>query len=177
MSAAPHTAATMVKTSSMVTSLPEAVASTQETITKVLCVKISGSPDALTMMGENSATWSVVDGRQSQVFGPSTTGHADMGAEQIGNMVDLNSDMKASVKQIRVLSMDNGFYAHLGINLSGLPRNEHVDTGESYTFTALPNSSITTPFVVYQAGAMQNDAAVWRSVLSLCVVSLILETK
>lgn len=151
MSAAPHTAANMVKTELAIPGATELVPSAGKMMSKVLCIKIAGSMDALAMRGPNSAIWQAVDGRHQQVFG---------GIETSGELIDGNK--KLCIHEAEVLQYKNTFPTHIGTNISGLPRNEVTDTGECYTMTFLPNSSGQTPYMLYQAGALQNEATAWR---------------
>lgn len=36
------------------------------------------------------------------------------------------------------------------------------DTGDRYTFTTIPNTSVNTPTKLYEAGECQTQAAEWR---------------
>ena len=56
----------------------------------------------------------------------------------------------------------NSFPVPLGVSISCLPHNEVCDTGERYTFTTIPNTTVNSPSVVYEVGTCQTQAAEWR---------------
>lgn len=60
------------------------------------------------------------------------------------------------------MQMQNNFPIPLGVTINCLPRNEVVDTGDRYTFTTIPDSSVNVPFTLYEAGQSHQQAMEWR---------------
>lgn len=65
-------------------------------------------------------------------------------------------------RQATLLQCHNNFGVPLGVTINCLPKNEVIDTGDRYTFTTIPNTSINTPFTLYEAGESHQQAMEWR---------------
>lgn len=119
-------------------------------------------------MGPNSATWKPVDGKQASIFGADDEmASAETSSSAGGNVgVDLNSTLaslkNATITKATILQSYNTFPVPLGVTVSCLPTNEVCDTGDRYTFTTIPNTSVNTPTKLYEAGECQTQAAEWR---------------
>lgn len=132
---------------------------------------------AFSIMGQNAATWKPVEGKHASIFGmhdragmssSSTSSGVD---DNVGsNSMLLNADLAAATNALRnvtitkatLLQCHNNFGVPLGVTINCLPKNEVIDTGDRYTFTTIPNTSINTPFTLYEAGESQQQAAEWR---------------
>jgi hypothetical protein len=126
-------------------------------------------------MGQNAATWKPVDGKAASIFGiQDTVGMSPSTADSIsggagGNMM-LNADLAAATNALRnvtitkatLLQTQNTFELPMGVTVSCLPRNEVVDTGDRYTFTTIPNTTVNTPSTLYEAGESHQQAMEWR---------------
>lgn len=69
----------------------------------------------------------------------------------------------ATITGATVLQSYSTFPVALGVSISCLPKNEVVETGEKYTFTTLPNTSINHPYVLYEAAEEHEEARRWTA--------------
>lgn len=74
----------------------------------------------------------------------------------------LNSLKNATITKATILQSYNTFPVPLGVTISCLPTNEVCDTGDRYTLTTIPNTSVNVPTKLYEAGECQTQAAEWR---------------
>lgn len=147
------------------------VATTERCQTTVL-VEIKGSPSGFGQLGNEAASWRIVDGKHSQVFGPNGSGH--VGTAAPGTDPSVHSELAAntsSMKRANILSADllqyqSSFPFPLGVTVSCLPKTECVDTGERYTFTTLPNTAVTTCQSLFKAGPEKMEANEWNKTYS-----------
>lgn len=134
--------------------------------------------NAFSVMGPNAACWKPVDGKHASIFGiddgfgaggadgTATSSSADGGA---GGSMLLNADLAAATNALRnvtitkatLLQCYNNFGVPLGVTVSCLPRNEAIDTGDRYTFTTIPNTSVNSPAMLYEAGETHAQAMDW----------------
>lgn len=139
----------------------------------VIQAEISGSINDFTRMGPGAATWKPVDGKHASIFGNRSFGNSmdvTNSDNNTGSSMMLNADLthatntlqNVSILSAELLQYYNNFPTPLGINVSCLPKNEVVDTGDRYTFTTVPNTSVSVPSVLYTAGDSQTQAALWR---------------
>lgn len=131
--------------------------------------------NAFSVMGPNAATWKPVEGKTASIFGmEDTIGSSASGADgdaTTSSSMMLNADLAAANNSLRnvtitkatLLQSYNTFGVPLGVTINCLPRNEVVDTGDKYTFTTIPNSSVNTPFSLYEAGESHKQAMEWRT--------------
>jgi hypothetical protein len=135
-------------------SIPETNLSTPMRFTKRFNVQITGTLANFDAEGPSVAQWRPVEGQHVKIF-------TNASAEQ-----DLGSAMKVLqstwLVNARVLEHKNSFPVPLGVNLSCIKGLEHVDTGEGYTFTALPMTHNPTPLVVFEADASAQTSQEWR---------------
>ena len=129
-------------------------------------------------MGQTAATWKPVEGKHAAIFGmQDVSGTSSCSPDDMlsseggggGNML-LNADLAAANNALRnvtitkatLLQCHNTFGVPLGVTINCLPRNEVVDTGDRYTFTTIPNTSMNIPYVLYEAGESHQQAMEWR---------------
>ena len=124
--------------------------------TKRFNVQITGTMANFEAEGPSTAQWRPVDGQHVKIF------------TNASNEQDLNSATKVLqstwLVNARVLEHKNTFPVPLGINVSCIKGQEHVDTGEAYTFTALPNTHNPTPLVIFEADASAQTSQEWRRI-------------
>lgn len=155
-------------------------------MSKILAIEIKGTLSGFSAMGPTAATWKPVDGKHMNIFGiddgfsGASTGssagemHGAGGAGGVdvsggGSMV-LNSSLDAAMTSLKnatitkatILQSHNTFPVPLGVTINCLPCNEVCDTGDKYTFTTIPNTSVNVPIKLYEAGQCQTQAAEWR---------------
>lgn len=94
---------------------------------------------------------------QASIFGADDDSHmsSDLGST-------LNSLKNATITKATILQSYNTFPVPLGVTISCLPTNEVCDTGDRYTLTTIPNTSVNIPTKLYEAGECQTQAAEWR---------------
>jgi hypothetical protein len=129
-------------------------ASTPLRFTKRFNVQITGTMANFEAEGPSTAQWRPVEGQHVKIF---TNASADQ---------DLGAAIKVLqstwlVKAI-VLEQKNSFPVPLGINVSCIKGQEHVDTGECYTFTSLPMTHNPTPLTIFEADASAQTSQEWR---------------
>jgi hypothetical protein len=135
--------------------------------------------NAFSVMGPNAASWKPVTGKVASIFGVddsfggiSTGSDAGNGSSSLpgsGGSMLLNADLAAATNALRnvtitkatLLQSYNTFGVPLGVTISCLPKNEVVDTGDKYTFTTIPNTSVNTPSTLYEAGETHVQAMDW----------------
>jgi hypothetical protein len=128
--------------------------------------------NAFSMMGPNAATWKPVEGKHASIFGTEDSIGVDdaTSSNSTSSSMMLNADLAAATNSLRnvtitkatLLQSYNTFGVPLGVSINCLPRNEVVDTGDKYTFTTIPNTSVNTPFALYEAGECHKQAMEWR---------------
>lgn len=128
-------------------------------VKRVLNIQISGSLNKLSQNGESACRWKAVDGKQTHIFG--IENHDGTGG--LDAVTASNSLRGANIISARLLESKNDYPFSVGITVSCLPRDEMVDTGERYTYTALANSSVHTPYTLYEADARTQDSQKWRN--------------
>ena len=143
--------ATATPSSSAISDTP---VSTPMRFTKRFNVQITGTMANFEAEGPSVAQWRPVEGQHVKIF-------TNASAEQ-----DLGSAMKVLqstwLVNAKVLEHKNSFPVPLGVNLSCIKGLEHVDTGEGYTFTALPMTHNPTPLVIFEADASAQTSQEWR---------------
>jgi len=122
--------------------------------TKRFNVQITGTLANFDAEGPSVAQWRPVEGQHVKIF-TNASAEQDLGSAQ----KVLQSTWLVSA---RVLEHKNSFPVPLGVNLSCIKGQEHVDTGEGYTFTALPMTHNPTPLVVFEADASAQTSQEWR---------------
>lgn len=134
--------------------LSETPVSTSMRFTKRFNVQITGTLANFDAEGPSVAQWRPVEGQHVKIF-TNASAEQDLGSAQ----KVLQSTWLVSA---RVLEHKNSFPVPLGVNLSCIKGQEHVDTGEGYTFTALPMTHNPTPLVVFEADASAQTSQEWR---------------
>lgn len=131
-------------------------------MSKVLSVEIKGTLASFSAMGPTAAMWAPVEGKHASVLGATDS---DISGGVVGSQ-DLNATLaslkNATILKATVLQSYNTFPVPLGVTVSCLPTNEVCDTGDRYTFTTIPNTSVNVPTKLYEAGECQTQAAEWR---------------
>ena len=110
--------------------------------------------------GPSVAEWRPVEGQHVKMF-------TNASAEQ-----DLGSATKILqntwLLSARVIEHKNTFPIPLGINVSCIHGQEHIDTGENYTFTALPMTHNPTPLSIFEADASAQTSALSSVPIARC---------
>jgi len=128
--------------------------STPMRFTKRFNIQITGTMANFEAEGPSVAQWRPVDGQHVKIF-------TNASAEQ-----DLGSAMKVLqstwLVNARILEHKNSFPVPLGVNVSCIKPQEHIDTGEGYTFTVLPQTHNPTPLIIFEADASAQTSQEWR---------------
>jgi len=127
------------------------------TLKRVLNVNVTGSLTKLSQNGETATSWKPIDGKQVHMFGENS--HEDA---NIDPSCATNALKGATIVSARLLETRNEYPFTLGVTVSCLPRNEIVDTGDKYTYTALPKSSVSSPYTLFEADSRTQDSQNWR---------------
>jgi len=129
-------------------------ASTPMRFTKRFNVQITGTMANFDAEGPSTAQWRPLEGQHLRIF---TNASAD---NDVGSSIKvLQSTWLVNAK---ILEHKNTFPVPLGINVSCIKGQEHVDTGDAFTFTALPMTHNPTPLVVFEADATAQTSQEWR---------------
>ena len=137
-------------------------------LSKVLHVEIKGTLNGFSAMGPTAATWKPVEGKHISIFGvndlsAATEGEVDGSAMMNAGLTAATNSLKnVTITKATVLQSHNTFPVPLGVNVSCLPKNEICDTGDRYTFTTIPCTTVNTPAHLYEAGESQSQASEWR---------------
>jgi hypothetical protein len=133
---------------------PPANLSTPMRFTKRFNIQITGTMANFEAEGPSIAQWRPVEGQHVKIF---TNASAE---------TDLGSAMKVLqstwLVNARILEHKNSFPVPLGVNVSCIKGLEHVDTGEGYTFTVLPQTHNPTPLTIFEADASAQTSQEWR---------------
>lgn len=127
-------------------------------VTRVVNVSICASLEELSNGGAGRAKWAPVEGKQVQVFG--LDAHNELG---IDNGHALNTLRAATITNATLRESSSTFPVPLGVNVSCLPKNEIVENGERYTFCALPESKVSSPYTLFKADADMQESQQWRN--------------
>ena len=129
-------------------------ASTPMRFTKRFNVQITGTMANFDAEGPSTAQWRPLEGQHLRIF---TNASPD---NDVGSSIKvLQSTWLVNAK---ILEHKNTFPVPLGINVSCIKGQEHVDTGDAFTFTALPMTHNPTPLVVFEADATAQTSQEWR---------------
>lgn len=131
-----------------------AVVSAPMRFTKRFNVQITGTMANFDAEGPSTAQWRPVEGQHVKIF-TNASAESDLGSA----IKVLQSTWLVNAK---VLEHKNSFPVPLGINVSCIKGLEHVDTGDAYTFTALPMTHNPTPLVIFEADASAQTSQEWR---------------
>ena len=122
--------------------------------TKRFNVQITGTMANFEAEGPSLATWRPVEGQHVKIF------------TNANNEQDLGSAIKVLrntwLVKATVLEQKNTFPVPLGVKISCIKAQEHVETGEGYAFTALPLTHNPTPLVIFEADAGAQTSQEWR---------------
>jgi hypothetical protein len=122
--------------------------------TKRFNVQITGTMANFESEGPSLATWRPVEGQHVKIF-------TNANAEQ-----DLGSAIKVLrntwLVKATVLEQKNTFPVPLGIKISCIKPQEHVETGEGYAFTTMPLTHNPMPLVIFEADAGAQTSQEWR---------------
>ena len=122
--------------------------------TKRFNVQITGTMANFEAEGPSLATWRPVEGQHVKIFTNANT----------------EQDLGSAIKVLRntwlvkatVLEQKNTFPVPLGVNVSCIKAQEHVETGEGYAFTALPMTHNPMPLTIFEADAGAQTSQEWR---------------
>jgi len=128
------------------------------TITRVINVSICGSLEELSSGGAGRTKWAPVEGKHVQVFGTDVQNELGM-----DNGTAMNALRSVTVLNARILQSRSTFPVPLGVNVSCLPKNEIVETGDKYVYCVLPESKINTPYDLFKAGSDLSASQQWRA--------------
>ena len=123
-------------------------------MTRRLNVCITGTLSNFFAEGPGAATWKPLDGKQIGMFGHSVD-VSDLASST-------NALRNAYICSCKVIEQKSTFPVPLGVIMNCIPHNEIVETGERYAFTCMPNSTNTTPHVLFEADATQSEGFEWR---------------
>jgi len=122
--------------------------------TKRFNIQITGTMANFEAEGPSLATWRPVEGQHVKMF-------TNANAEQ-----DLGSAIKVLrntwLVKATVLEQKNTFPVPLGIKISCIKPQEHVETGEGYAFTAMPLTHNPMPLIIFEADTGAQTSQEWR---------------
>lgn len=99
--------------------------------------------------------WKPIAGKETELFCPSL--ESGMNPEE---QVDLIRN--GLIRTVTLKEAQSTFPCGLGVTISCVPPNEVTDLGDRYAYTVLPNSTITSPQVVYTCDSSIQENAAWR---------------
>lgn len=122
--------------------------------TKRFNVHISGTMANFEADGPSAAEWRPVESQHVRMF---TNASADQDLGAAAKTLE-----NAWLIGCRIIEQKNTFPVPLGINVSCIAGQEHVDTGDKFAFTALPMTHNPTPLTVFEADASSQTSQEWR---------------
>jgi hypothetical protein len=132
--------------------------------TKVLTVRIDGTINTFSKMGNDAALWRPSKGTHAYIFGSD----AQFNDRSIDNRSAIDTDaMNAAISNVTVkeLSVEQSvstFKIPVGVSINCIPGMEHTSTGECYAFTTFPETSTSIPQMIYQTSDDCSKADIWR---------------
>ena len=127
-------------------------------LTRRLNVKIRGTLHRFANGGQEAACWSTQNGKINDIMG--ITELLDGTGDQTSSTFLLAN---ALLNKVTVLETKNDFPLALGVSLSCAPNKECTRTGSAYAFSCLPETTNTTPLLIYSNDVNQGDSVSWRS--------------
>lgn len=141
-------------------------------ITRRLNVRIQGSLSDFAQDGQGGATWRVMEGKQSAIWGiQELLGHCLSGtAGTTGNgIADATTHASATnilatamIKEVHLLEHKSTFKVPLGVVINCLPAHEMTAAGEAFCYTVLPESVNTVPLRLFQASEDCEESLRWK---------------
>jgi hypothetical protein len=129
-----------------------------QNLVRRLNVNIRGSMHQFANCGQEAACWTTQNGKINDILGVSElldgTGDSASAAALLSN---------ALLTKVSVLETKNDFPVPLGVSMSCVPNRECTRTGAAYAFSTLPETTNTTPLVIYQNEASTNESLAWRA--------------
>lgn len=129
-----------------------------QNLVRRLNVNIRGSMHQFANCGQEAACWTTQNGKINDILGVSElldgTGDSASAAALLSN---------ALLTKVSILETKNDFPVPLGVSMSCVPNRECTRTGAAYAFSCLPETTNTTPLVIYQNEASTNESLAWRA--------------
>jgi hypothetical protein len=126
-------------------------------LTRRLNVTIRGTLHQFANGGQEAACWTTQNGKINDIMG--VTELLDGTGDQASTTALLAN---ALLHKVTVLETKNDFPLGLGVYLSCVPNKECTRTGNAYAFSCLPETTNSTPLVIYHNEASTGESAVWR---------------
>ena len=131
---------------------------TQYLITRRFHAHIRGSMDKFSKGGVEAASLTPINGKSGEVFGIAdvfdSNGDAGMSSSALQNAV---------LHRITVLETKNDFPVALGVNISSIPSEESIKSGQKYCMTCMGQTHNPTPCVVFEADINSSEGIEFRS--------------
>ena len=139
--------------------IPEASleGNSSQILKKVIFCEIKGTLNGFSVTGPSAGTWKPLEGKSADMFGPDLS-HQN----EVDYTATAESLRHTTIRKATLLQSYNNFGVPLGVTVSCLPSHEVTESGERYTFTTMPNASVSTPMVLHEATDAHNEAAQWR---------------
>ena len=130
---------------------------TNNIITRRIHAVIRGSLAQFANSGSESASWTSVNGRMSEILG--ITDLLQGTADTASTTALLQNSL---LHNVRIIEYKNDFPIALGVSISCVPNKEMTRTGSGYAFSCLPNNVNSTPLELYANEACTEDSLNWR---------------
>lgn len=130
---------------------------TDNIITRRIHAVIRGSLAQFANSGSESASWTSVNGRMSEILG--ITDLLQGTADTASTTALLQNSL---LHNVRIIEYKNDFPIALGVSISCVPNKEMTRTGSGYAFSCLPNNVNSTPLELYANEACTEDSLNWR---------------
>ena len=126
-------------------------------LTRRLNVQINGTLHQFANGGQEAACWTTQNGKINDIMG--ITELLDGTGDQASSTALLAN---ALLHKVTVLETKNDFPLGLGVYLSCVPNKECTRTGAAYAFSCLPETTNSTPLVIFHNDASTGESAAWR---------------
>jgi len=131
---------------------------TGQNLVRRLNVNIRGSMHQFANCGQEAACWTTANGKINDILGVSElldgTGDSASAAALLSN---------ALLTKVTVIETKNDFPVPLGVSMSCVPNRECTRTGAAYAFSCLPETTNSTPLIIYHNEASTNESLAWRA--------------
>jgi len=126
-------------------------------LTRRINLGIRGTLHQFANGGQDAACWTTQNGKINDIMG--ITELMDGTGDQASTTALLAN---ALLHKVTLLETKNDFPLPLGAYLSCVPNEECTRTGAAYAFSCLPETTNSTPLVIYQNEASTGESAAWR---------------
>lgn len=134
-------------------------------MSKTLHVNINGTLNTFSHLGASAGIWKPEPGQHVNIFGtnkPASTPGYEYEAQPQNVDMQTVSLSNACISKITVTQCKSTFCVPVGVTMNCITGSEFTDSGRAFAFTAIPNSTLNYPQVIYETSENTVKADLWR---------------